>query len=108
MEVVRDWLTDKFKDRVISNKMDIAWPPKSPDMSPLDYWLWGACDQHLKVTKPRNIEELIEHVNDYAKSIPKEQVYKAVRDIYVRAGCCLDNGGAAFESKLKKYKNNNH
>ena len=35
-------------------------------------------------------------------------VYKAVRDIYVRAGCCLDNGGAAFESKLKKYKNNNH
>ena len=34
-------------------------------------------------------------------------VYKAVRDIYVRAGCYLDNGGV-FESKLKKYKNNNH
>ena len=60
-----------------------------------------------KLTKPGNIEELIEHVNDYAKSIPKELVYKAVRDIYVRAGCCLENGGAAFKSKLEKYKNNN-
>ena len=70
----------------------------------LDYWLWGAADQHLKVTRPQNIEELIEHVNDFAKSIPKQDVYKAVKDIYVRAGCCLENGGAAFESRLKKYK----
>ena len=77
------------------------------DNSPLDYWLWGAADQHLKVTRPQNIEELIKHVNDFAKSIPKQDVYKAVKDIYVRAGCCLENGGAAFESRLKKYKKSN-
>ena len=104
---VRDWLTDKFQERVISNKMDIKWPPKSPDMSPLDYWLWGACDQHIKESKPNSIEELMEHVSDYVKSIPREVVYKAVKDIYKRAGCCLENGGGAFESKLKMYKKNN-
>ena len=57
--------------------------------------------------KPNSIEELMEHVSDYVKSIPREVVYKAVKDIYKRAGCCLENGGGAFESRLKMYKKNN-
>ena len=85
---VRDWLTEKFQDRTISNKMKIVWPPKSPDMLPLDYWFWGACDQYIKETKPKSIEELMEHVSDYARILPKQDVYKAVMDIYKRVGCC--------------------
>ena len=76
-------------------------------MSPLDYWLWGACDQHIKETKPQSIDELIEHVSEYARNIPRQNVIKAVKDIYVRAGCCLEVGGGAFESRLKTYKRNN-
>ena len=55
----------------------------------LDYWFWGACDQYIKETKPQSIEELTEHVSEYARTIPKDHVYKAVKDIFVRAGCCL-------------------
>ena len=84
--------------------MKIVWPPKSPDMLPLDYWFWGACDQYIKETKPKSIEELMEHVYDYARILPKQDVYKAVMDIYKRAGCCLEAGGGAFESRLKSYK----
>jgi len=89
------------KSLVISNKMEHIWPPKSPDMSPLDYWFWGACDQHIKESKPQNIDELVDHVPDYARNIPRQVVFKAVKDIYIRAGCCLDNSGGAFEKKLK-------
>ena len=46
----------------------------------------------------------MEHVSEYARIIPKENVYKAVKDIYVRAGCCLENGGGALEPMLKSYK----
>ena len=46
----------------------------------------------------------MEHVSEYVSTIPKEKVYKAVKDIYVRAGCCLENGGGAFEPMLKSYK----
>ena len=38
------------------------------------------------------------------KDLRKETVKKAVKDIISRAGCCLNNGGSAFESKLKAYK----
>ena len=43
-------------------------------------------------------------VSDFASQLDKETVKKAVKDIISRAGCCLDNGGSAFESKLKAYK----
>ena len=43
-------------------------------------------------------------VNDFASQLDQETVKKAVKDIISRAGCCLDNGGSAFESKLKAYK----
>ena len=64
---------------MISNKMKHIWPPKSPDMSPLDYWFWGACEQHIKKSKPLNIDELVDLVSDYARNIPRQVVFKAVR-----------------------------
>ena len=72
--------------------MKIVWPPKSPDMLPLDYWFWGACEQHIKKSKPLNIDELVDLVSDYARNIPRQVVFKVVKDIYIRAGCCMDNG----------------
>ena len=33
-----------------------------------------------------------------------DQWQDAVKDIISRAGCCLDNGGSAFDPKLKAYK----
>ena len=47
----------------------------------------------MKESKPQNIDELVDHVSDYAMNIPRQVVFKAVKDIYIRAGCCLDNGG---------------
>ena len=35
-----------FPGKLISKKGDVQWPPRSPDLSPLDFFLWG----HLKAT----------------------------------------------------------
>ena len=43
-------------------------------------------------------------VNDFASQLDQKTVKKAVKGIISRAGCCLDKGGLAFESKLKAYK----
>ena len=104
VEIVRNWLDTKFDGRVISNKMTHVWPPCSPDLSPLDFWFWGHAMHHLKTTKPLTIEQLMVDVNNFASHLDQETVKKAVKDIISRAGCCLDNGGSAFESKLKAYK----
>ena len=38
---VLSWLGTKFNDRIISRRTPIPWPPQSPDLNPLDFWLWG-------------------------------------------------------------------
>lgn len=34
-------LRKMFPNRVISRNGDIAWPPRSPDLTPPDFCLWG-------------------------------------------------------------------
>ena len=43
-------------------------------------------------------------VNYFASQLDQETVKKAAKDIISRADCCMENGGSAFESKLKAYK----
>ena len=31
-----------FEDLIISPRADVVWPPRSCDLTPLDYYLWGA------------------------------------------------------------------
>ena len=38
---VLKWLTKTFASRIVSLKTDIAWPPDSPNLSPLDFFLRG-------------------------------------------------------------------
>ena len=36
-------------DRIISHRTDVVWPPRSCDLTPLDYYLWGAVkDVHIE------------------------------------------------------------
>ena len=46
----------------------------------------------------------MEHAIVNAKSIPKKLIYKADEDIYIRTGCCLDNGQQPLRAGLKPTK----
>ena len=36
-----DILREKFSDQLISRNGDYNWPPRSCDLTPLDFFLWG-------------------------------------------------------------------
>ena len=38
---VREFLNETFPDRWIGRDGPISWPPHSPDITPLDFFLWG-------------------------------------------------------------------
>jgi hypothetical protein len=54
MQVVRNM----FPQHVISHFGDIHWPPRSPDLSVCDYFLWGYLKSKVYINKPHNIQEL--------------------------------------------------
>ena len=41
-EATFDVLRPGFEDRIISRRADVIWPLQSYDLTPLDYYLWGA------------------------------------------------------------------
>ena len=52
---VRDYLNESFPNRWLGRGGPVAWPPRSPDLTPLDIYIWG----HMKtlVYEVRSIHE---------------------------------------------------
>ncbi|PSN52971.1 hypothetical protein C0J52_01129, partial [Blattella germanica] len=46
-----------FPGHVISQRVDLRWPARSPDLSAFDYFLWGYVNRKVYANKPRNSEE---------------------------------------------------
>ena len=90
-------LKSKFNNRIISNKTDISWPPKSPDMNPLDYFFWGHAMSHVYRCKPETLDNLKDLVDDFARDMDKELVRKVCRSFYKRAQLCIKVKGGHFE-----------
>ncbi|CAI6371226.1 unnamed protein product [Macrosiphum euphorbiae] len=47
-----DILRERFEGMVISRNGDINWPPRSCDLTPLDFFLWGYLKSHVHANKP--------------------------------------------------------
>ena len=50
-------LKDCFPNRLISRFGDIPWPPRSPDLTPCDFFLWGYLKSRVYVSNPTNLLE---------------------------------------------------
>jgi hypothetical protein len=51
-------LKEKFPNCVISRNGDQNWPPRSCDLTPCDFFLWGFVKSHVYANKPQTIPEL--------------------------------------------------
>ena len=47
-----------FKNLIISRNSDVNWPPRSCDLTPLDYFVWGAVKDKCYANHPEMIEAL--------------------------------------------------
>ena len=51
-EATLHFLRPVFEDRIISRRADVVWPPRSCDLTPFDYYLWGAVKEKCYADKP--------------------------------------------------------
>lgn len=61
---VRNFLNENFTERWIDRRGPIEWPARSPDLTPLDYFLWGYLKSKVYVTKPQNLDDLRQRIID--------------------------------------------
>ena len=91
-----------FGNRIISKNGDIHWPPRSPDLSICDFFLWGYLKSKVYARKPRNIDELKNKIKEEIASIPLEVIHRVVENIRNRLEECLKRDGHHLEDIIFK------
>jgi len=94
---VRAFLNTQFPRRWIGRRGEIEWPARSPDLTPLDYYLWGHLKSKVYETQPRTLDELRNRIQQAANSIDKETIHRAVTHFYNRLAFCQEAQGLQFE-----------
>jgi len=61
-----------FPNRFVSRNWDIPWHPRSPELTPCDYFLWWYLKTNLFETRPRTTEDLKQRIQDEVAAIPVE------------------------------------
>ena len=72
-----DLLRETFDGGLISRNVDVNWPPRSCDLTQLDYFLWGAVKDKCYVHHPEAIDHLKANICDAIDEI-RPQTLKEV------------------------------
>lgn len=97
---VRDHLDTIFPQRWIGRRGHIEWPARSPDLTPLDFFLWGYVKSRVYITKPGNLVELVQRISQEMTAIPGDFIAHAVRGFVNRIHHCQEVNGEQFEHLL--------
>ncbi|GFT21277.1 uncharacterized protein TNCV_3815731 [Trichonephila clavipes] len=57
-----DLLKDTFGDCLISRFVPVNWPPRSCDLTPLDFFLWGYVKSLVYADKPQMLDHLEDNI----------------------------------------------
>jgi len=73
---VTDILNERFPDAWIGMGGTIPWPPRSPDLSQLHFFLWGYIKNIVYAEKIRNIQHLQEKITSAIETVTRDMIQK--------------------------------
>ena len=86
-----------FDDWIISKAL---WPPRSPDLSPPNFFLWDALKGKAYANKPRTIQELENNIRREIAAISEDVLQATFANMKHCVQLCLDCGGEHFQHLL--------
>jgi len=87
------WLQQHFPDRLISRKCDPQWLPHSPDLNPLDFYMWEYFKDRVYGNNPQTIPDQKAAI----RAIPREECGRVIENFARRIQMCLQRRGAHLE-----------
>ncbi|GFW50880.1 transposable element Tc3 transposase [Trichonephila clavipes] len=79
LEII-DLLKDTFGDRLISRFGPVNWPPRSCDLTPLNYFLWGYVKSLVYVDKPQTLDHLEGNIRRVIADIRPQMLKKVIEN----------------------------
>ncbi|GFT50551.1 transposable element Tcb2 transposase [Trichonephila clavipes] len=75
-----DLLKDTFGDRLISRFGPVNWPPRSCDLTPQGYFLWGYVKSLVYADKPQTLDHLEDNIHHVIADIRPQMLEKVIEN----------------------------
>lgn len=100
---VTEFLNEHFAGKWLGRRGPVNWPPRSPDLTPLDYCLWGWMKSEVYKLKVNTRDELVARILNTAALIKEREdvLRRATQDLWKRVTKCIDFNGGIFEHSLE-------
>jgi hypothetical protein len=82
-----------FSQRMISRFGDVPWPPRSPDLTAPDFFLWGYLKSNVYSSRPTDLHTLKENIREEIAKISAETLQAVTRSFLTRVHLCVEEGG---------------
>lgn len=97
--IVRNHLNNRFPDQWIGRGGPCSWPPRSPDLNPLDFFLWGYLKNLVYSTPVLTREELLDRIMFHCATLRNNpgMLFKVQRTCLKKLRKCVAVQGAHIE-----------
>ncbi|GFU41592.1 uncharacterized protein TNCV_2793001 [Trichonephila clavipes] len=75
-----DLFKDALGDRLISRFGPVNWPPRSCDLTPLGYFLWGYVKSLVYADKPQTLDHLEDNIRRVIADIRPQKLEKVIEN----------------------------
>jgi hypothetical protein len=82
-------LREIFPGRIMSKSGDIDWPPRSPDLTAPDFFLWGYLKGKVYTNKPNTIPILKNNIQNEIADITPEVCENVMKNMAERVRICF-------------------
>ena len=100
---VRDFLNMRLRNRWVGrgggvDKTFLSWPPRSPDLTPCDFFVWGYVKDVVYVPPlPANQRELRARINNAFQQIGRDMLQRVWQELDYRVDICRISRGEHIE-----------
>lgn len=95
---VRQYLDQHFPNQWIGRDGPHVWPPRSPDLTPLDFFLWGYVKDRVYATPVRDVAHLVEKIRAEVGSVTFQMLANTWRELRRRLVLILERQGGHIEN----------
>lgn len=99
--IVRHFLNENYNGRWIGRGGPVNWPACSPDLTSLDFFLWGYLKNVVFEQRPTTKANMQDRIRRACAAIPRQTLLDTVRHFQRRLILCLEANGGHFEHLLR-------
>ncbi|KAI8778122.1 solute carrier organic anion transporter family member 2B1 X3 [Biomphalaria glabrata] len=95
--VMMSFISNKMPGQWIGRRRPIEFPARSPDLTPLDFFLWDTVKDEVYKRKPHHLDTLWNEIQVVGAEISVDTLVRCTESVLTRTQQCIDPEGHQFE-----------